>query len=145
MIQEELEKELKEETLNSIYVFYGEETYLLDVSVKKIKKLFGEKIVGINYLELDEDNIQNLMQEIQMPCFGYSKKMIIIKNSGIFKKETKKKQSSIKEIRDNLEKYIKENTEYIKENLILIFIEDSVEKLNITKTIETMRRNNSRI
>ncbi len=45
MKQEELEKELKEEKLNSIYLLYGEETYLLETAVKKIKKLFGEKIV----------------------------------------------------------------------------------------------------
>ena len=71
-----------------------------------------------------------------MPCFGYPKKMIVVKNSGLFKKETKKRGTSVKEIRDNLEKYLKENSEAIKENIIIIFIEDSVEKLNITKEIE---------
>ena len=45
MVQEELEKELKEEKLNSVYVLYGEETYLLETAVKKIKKIFGEKVV----------------------------------------------------------------------------------------------------
>lgn len=44
MVQEELEKELKTEKLNSIYLLYGEETYLLETAVKKIKKIFGEKI-----------------------------------------------------------------------------------------------------
>ena len=45
MKQEELEKELKEEKLNCMYLFYGEETYLLETAVKKIKKLFGEKVI----------------------------------------------------------------------------------------------------
>lgn len=45
MKQEELEKELKDEKVNSIYLLYGEETYLLETAVKKIKKLFGEKVV----------------------------------------------------------------------------------------------------
>ena len=66
-------------------------------------------LYGINYIELDTDSIDNLMQELQMLCFGYSKKMVIVKNSGLFKKDTKKKTSGIKEIRDNLEKYLKEN------------------------------------
>lgn len=44
MTVENLEKELKEEKLNEIYLFSGEETYLLETSLKKIKKLFGEKI-----------------------------------------------------------------------------------------------------
>ncbi len=125
--------------MNAIYLLYGAETYLLENAVRKIKKLFGERIVGINYIELDEESIQNsLMQEIQTPSFGYSKKMIIVKNSGLFKKETKKKGSGLKELRDNLEKYLKENEKIIKDNLVLVFIEDSVEKLNITKTIEAI-------
>jgi len=136
---EELEKELKEGKLESIYLLYGEETYLLDSTVKKIKKVFGEKITGINYIEFDEESINGIMQEIQMPCFGFPKKMIVIKNSGIFKKDTKKRgTASVKELRDELEKYLKENEEYIKHNLILIFIEESVEKLNITKTLENL-------
>lgn len=45
MIQEELERKLKKDELNSIYVLYGEETYLLEMSLKKIKKIFGEKII----------------------------------------------------------------------------------------------------
>lgn len=81
------------------------------------------------------------MQELQMPCFGYEKKMIIVKNSGLFKKETKKKTTNTKEIRDNLEKYLKENIEDIKERIILVFIEENIEKLNITKTFEALGRN----
>ncbi len=45
MIQEELENRLKEEKLDSIYLLYGEEIYLLETTVKKIKKLFGERVV----------------------------------------------------------------------------------------------------
>lgn len=45
MRQEELEKVLKDEKLNHIYLLYGEEKYLLETSVKKIKKIFGEKVV----------------------------------------------------------------------------------------------------
>ena len=33
-----LEKELKQGKLNSIYLFYGEELFLLENAVKKIKK-----------------------------------------------------------------------------------------------------------
>ena len=45
MLQEKLEQELKEDKLNSIYLLYGEEVFLLETAVKKIKKLFGEKII----------------------------------------------------------------------------------------------------
>ena len=83
------------------------------------------------------------MQEIQMPCFGYSKKMIIVKNSGLFKKETKKIGISVyrqaeKEVTEKLEKYLEENSDQLKENIVLIFVEDSIEKLNITKAVEAI-------
>ena len=37
-----LEKHLNSEELNSIYLFYGEEEFLISISIKKIKKKFGE-------------------------------------------------------------------------------------------------------
>ena len=136
---EELEKSLKDGILNYIYLLYGEETFLLETSVKKIKKIFGELVTGINFIEIDEDTIGSLMQEIQTPSFGFPKKMIIVKNSGLFRKETKKKGSaSVKDLRDNLEKFLKNNIEYIKESMVLVFIEENVEKLNITKTVESL-------
>ena len=41
----ELEKELKVNTLEGVYLLYGEETFLLESSLKKIKKIFGELIL----------------------------------------------------------------------------------------------------
>ncbi len=137
MTSENLERDINEGKLGSIYLLYGEERYLLECTVKKLKKLFGDLQVGINYIELDDENIINsLMQEIQTPPFGYDKKMIVVKNSGLFKKETKKKVTGLKELRDTLEKYLKDNAQEVSEHLVLVFIEDSVEKLKITKQIE---------
>ena len=45
MTIQELEKELKANILEGIYLLYGEETYLLESSLKKMKKLFGELIL----------------------------------------------------------------------------------------------------
>lgn len=85
------------------------------------------------------------MPELQTPPFGYAKKMIVVKNSGLFKKETKRKVPGLKELRETLEKYLKENIYDIKQNAVIIFIEDSIEKLKITKKIEELRWNNTRI
>lgn len=99
----------------------------------------GKDKFGINYIDLDDENvISSLMPEIKTPPFGYDKKMMVIKNSGLFRKETKKKVQGLKELRDSLEKYIKENYEEVKQNLLLVFIEESVEKLNITKIFESI-------
>ena len=84
MTPEKLEQELKQGKLNSMYLFYGKEEYMLDTSVKKIKKLFGNMLLGINYIQIDDTNVNTLISEIQMPSFGYDKKLIIVKNSGLF-------------------------------------------------------------
>ena len=42
MTVENLEKELKQEKLHSIYLLYGEETYLLENAVKKIEPVLPE-------------------------------------------------------------------------------------------------------
>ena len=76
----ELEKELKENKLNSIYLLFGEETFLLESSLKKIKKIFGEILPGINYIQIDDTNIEELIPDIQTPAFGYEKKLIIVKS-----------------------------------------------------------------
>lgn len=55
---EELEKELKSEKISSLYLLYGEEKFLLENSLKKIKNLFGECLKGINYITIDDTNIR---------------------------------------------------------------------------------------
>ena len=111
MLVEELEKSLNSQELNSIYVLYGEEKFLLESVVKKIKKKFGECINGINYINIDETNINELISDIQTPAFGYPKKLIIVKNSEILKKEGKRKNPELAKIKTNLAEYIEENVE----------------------------------
>ena len=57
MTIENLEKELKTEQLNSIYLLYGEELFLLESCLKKIRNIFGECIKGINYILIDEKKV----------------------------------------------------------------------------------------
>ena len=45
MIYDAFEKELNTGNLNSLYLIYGDEEYLIDKAIKKIKKNFGELLV----------------------------------------------------------------------------------------------------
>ncbi len=45
MTIQELEKELKLNIISGIYILYGEEAFLLESSLKKMKKLFGELVL----------------------------------------------------------------------------------------------------
>lgn len=136
MTVENLEKELKQGKLNSIYLFYGEETYILENTVKKIKKLFGELVLGINYIQINETNIDSLISDIETPAFGFDKKLIIIKNAGILKKTTKSNSKSSGEQQKKIASYIKDNIDIINETTILIFIEEDISKCELQKVIE---------
>ena len=107
MTVENLEKELKQGNLHSIYMFYGEETYLLESAVKKIKKIFGDLILGINYIQINETNVNGLISDIETPAFGYDKKLIIVKNSNIFKKEKKTNTKLNTDLQKKISEYIK--------------------------------------
>lgn len=136
MTPDNLEKELKQGKLNSIYLFYGEELYLLENAVKKIKKLFGELLLGINYIQINESNVGDLISDIETPAFGYDKKLIIVKNANLLKKERKANQKSNSELQEKIAKYIEANIDVINESTILIFIEEDISKCDLVKVIE---------
>ena len=138
MTVENLEKELKQEKLHSIYLFYGEETYLLENAVKKIKKIFGDLILGINYIQINETNVNGLISDIETPAFGYDKKLIIVKNSNILKKEKKSNTKSNTDLQKKISEYIKENIKTIDQTTVLIFIEEELIKCDLTNTIQEL-------
>lgn len=113
-------------SLKPMYLIYGTEQYLVETAVNKIKKKFGEKLLGINYILIDELGTENLISDIQMPAFGYDKKLIIVKNSGLFKKDGRKKVGS--PIQEKIAEYIKENFDVIEESVILVFVEQEADK-----------------
>ena len=120
--------------LKSMYLLYGNEQYLIDQAINKIKKIFGEMLLGINYIMIDETNVENIISDIEMPAFGYDKKLIIAKNTGLFKKDGRKKAGS--PIQEKLAEYIKENIEIIDESVILVFVEEEANKTVVYEQIE---------
>lgn len=136
MLIEELEKNFGQGILKSIYVLYGEEKFLLESIVKKIRKNFGECINGINYISIDETNISELIADIQTPAFGYPKKLILVRNSEILKKEGKRKNPELAKIKTSVAEYIENNIAEINESVILVFVEENVEKQKLYKVLE---------
>ena len=137
MIVDNLEKELKSGKLDKIYVLYGEELFLLESCLKKIKKLFGELESGINFIQLDDTNINSIISEMQTPAFGYLRKLIIAKNTKLLKKEIKKRgnSSDLLVLRDELNEYLKKNGF---EDGVLVFIEEEVDKSDLLDTIQNL-------
>ena len=136
---ENLEKELKNGKLQGLYLFYGEEIFLLETCVKKIKTLFGDYTKGINYIKIDETNYSELIADIETPSFGYEKKLIIAKNTGLLKKEGKNKNLELSKQKERLNGYINQNIEIINTSVVLIFIENEADsKQELYKTIDKL-------
>ena len=120
-----------------IYLFYGEDNYTKEREVNKIKKDFGEMVDGINYLKLSDTTINELIPSIETPAFGYPKKLIIAKNTNLFKKSKKNDD-------EENESSSKDNKELISffenykpnDDVDLLFVEESVNKNKLYKTLE---------
>lgn len=132
----QIENKLKNEELDSLYLFFGEETYLIENCLKKIKSKFGEIVKGINFIEIDDTNVGSLISELETPAFGYAKKLIVVKNANIFSKEAKKKANKDNGAANKINEYLKENSEIIASGVILVFVEQEAEKNDLFNTIE---------
>lgn len=123
----------------SVKLFYGEETYIKEARVKKIKKEFGNLVNGINFIQIDENNVKEIISDIETPAFGYEKKLIIAKNTGLFKKEKKTAKGPEAEIikfSNKIADYINDNIDLINSAVELIFVEETAEKNELFKAIE---------
>jgi DNA polymerase-3 subunit delta len=122
--------------MDSIYLFYGEEKYLIEETIKKIKKSFSQLIDGINYIKIDENNVTSLIDDIKTPSFCFDKKLIIVRNTGILKKQGKKKNSDLVNLSEKIANFLEEEFSYISDGNVIIFIEDEIEKNALYKFIE---------
>ena len=122
--------------MESLYLLYGQETFLLEDFMKKIKKSFDKLVEGINLIKIDETNINQLISNIETPCFGFDKKLIIVKESGLLKKEGKKKNTYLSNLVESVSDYIKDNIDIVKQDNVIVFIESEVEKNKLYKVID---------
>ena len=107
-----------------IYLLYGEDEYLRNEYLKKIKKTFGEIQLGINYVQVDENNVSNIISDIETPAFGFPTKLIIAKDTGLFKKKNA--------FADTLSDYLKTAN---LEGVELVFVENEADKNSLFNTI----------
>ena len=69
-----------------------------------------------------------IISDLETPSFGFDKKLIVAKNTGLFKKEGRKKaKKDDQSMKTKLLDYLQSNFEYIKDSIILIFVEEEAE------------------
>lgn len=138
-------QDIKKNNINKVYLFYGEEDYLIDNTVKYIKnKNIGKNLEYLNYTLLDSDDI--VMDDIYNACetlpFMSEKKMVVVKDLGIFasKKKDDKNDEDKNINKDDFGEMLSDYILTLEEYVILVFVErinkiDSRKKLvkNIKK------------
>ena len=82
--------------------------------------------------------MQGIISELETPAFGYEKKLIIARNTGLLKKEGKKKNTFNLELSNKVAEYLKDNFKQLEDSIVLVFIEEEAEKNNLYKVIENV-------
>ena len=78
-----LDEKIKNKDVSGVYLFYGEENYDISRYIEKIKKCFDNLEVGVNLYILDKSNIEMLSDLCDLVSFFGSKKLIIVKDTGL--------------------------------------------------------------
>ncbi len=124
-------KALKSKELKSVYLFYGEEEYLIDYSLKLVKETFIDKAFEpLNYIVLEGEALEfdTIMNACETLPFMSEKKIVIIRDLPLFKSKKEEEKNKTKVSKDPVVNYIETLEDYI----ILIFVEKtkSIRKSN---------------
>ncbi|NMB34583.1 MAG: DNA polymerase III subunit delta [Clostridium sp.] len=128
-----LKQDIKSKKLNSLYLFYGDEDYLIRFYLKNIESiLLKDDIMGLNKVVMEGNvEITKIIEACEtMPVFS-EKKLIILKRTGLFKSRGAHAKSKSKN--DELIDYL----QGLPSHVCLIFYEDSIDKrLKISSTVK---------
>lgn len=126
--------ELKKNVVRNFYVFWGEETYLIDKAISSIKRICLEKgCEEMDFIRGEWDhksmNPERLYEKIATPPFLSEKRVVIFRNTGFF---------SGKISEDELQGY-EEVFQRLPDFTVLLFIEDKVDKRK-KKLLDKMKK-----
>ncbi len=123
-----LKRDLAEKGIDGAYLFYGSELYLRDIYIDKIKAVIPEdgleefNLIALDGRTTDLDGARDAIESYPMMS---EKKLVIVRDSGIFKKAGEEEAKFWTEELKNLPEYC-----------VLLFIEDDVDKRSsLYKTI----------
>lgn len=115
----ELQNQIKNNEIGNLYLFYGPEGYLKDFYISQIKKLVVPNDDDtFNYLKMTTDIDYNALTSFiySMPVFN-DRKILVIKNSNIFKNVKEGIEEKWLDIFGNIQK-----------DVVIIFSENEVDK-----------------
>ncbi|GFN34724.1 DNA polymerase III subunit delta [Tepidimicrobium xylanilyticum] len=125
----------KKHELKSVYLFYGEEEYLIDYTVLTLKNIYiDSSLEALNYVILDGKSLKfdSILNACETLPFMSEKKIVVIKDFPLFSNKREKEEISeefkLPPSKNPLIKYFGELPDY----LCLIFVEkdESINKSN---------------
>ncbi|MCR4435847.1 MAG: DNA polymerase III subunit delta [Clostridiales bacterium] len=131
-----LKKDIKSNKIKSLYLFYGQEEYLKKYYVDAIERvLLKDELKALNRITFEgKADVKGIMDACEtVPVFS-ERKVVIVKNSGLFKPKKKTDEDGSKFQSNDFSGYIKA----IPEHACLIFVEEEIDKrLKLVETIKT--------
>lgn len=121
-----------------IYLIYGLNSILIDKQIKKIIESYNIADININYYDLDNTNIKNLIDDFQTISLFEEKKVVVVNDSTIFT------GSSKIELTDDNQQLLLKYFDDFNPNTIVIFSVIN-EKLDERKKITKLLKNNHKI
>lgn len=119
----DLKKQIKNNEIGNLYLFFGDERYLIDFYSGKISEAIPDGgVPEFNYLVVEETktslaDIMDFIESYPMMC---DKKLLIMRDSGIFKSSSEEVRSFWKNIFSDIPDYI-----------TIIFAETEVDKRSV--------------
>ena len=132
----DLDKQIQTKTVGSLYFFYGEEQFLMENKIRAIKKaLLDADFEDLNFVCLDDKklSIAALRDELMAVPVMSDRRIVVVKNSGIFNNAKLNDYKTVCELIEDLPEY-----------LCVIFCEREFDKKK-EKNIETIRKNGQAI
>lgn len=127
MSMEILKNDIKKGTLQQVYLFLGPEIYLINHYVKEIEFMLVEPMYRSFNLSIlqGKDSARNVIDSCETVPVMADKKMVIIKESGLFSSDSKSKKEKIeKNIQDTIAEYLNN----LPQGVHVIFVESEVNK-----------------
>lgn len=76
-----LDEDIKNNTLQHVYFFFGDDLFELERYVEKIKKTYNNLELGVNFFQLDKSNIDSLLDVCTSVSFFGEEKLVIVKDT----------------------------------------------------------------
>ena len=94
-----------------LYILFGEQSYSIQKSIKKIAKNFLETIDEMNFVRLDASEVSfiEMLDEISSSPLGYDKKVVSLENCYFLLKPKPRNKIEQDQDYDLLKKYILES------------------------------------